>query len=75
MSEQWLPIESAPKDGTRILGVLDYLPHWPVPLWWASYANEWRCPLSETQDERDRWKPIAWMPCPDVEPARLRQPA
>jgi hypothetical protein len=53
--DAWLPIESAPKDGTRILAATDsgYL----LILQWC-VEGYWRC-------SKDReWMPAKWQPLP-----------
>lgn len=52
---QWRPIETAPKDGTRILcpgGIL----HWSDPAGWSLEAGWF--------DGYHRYSPTLWMPLP-----------
>jgi Lar family restriction alleviation protein len=65
----WQPIEMAPKDGTHILAVIPWLPD-AKTLFWAPYANEWRCPSSERGPDPEGWLPTHWMPLP-TPPAAL----
>jgi hypothetical protein len=65
----WQPIETAPKDGTHILAVMPWLPDAKI-LFWAPYANEWRCPASERGPNPEGWLPTHWMPLP-TPPAAL----
>lgn len=60
----WRPIETAPRDGTHILAFIPWAIH-PKTLFWASYANEWRCPASERGPADDGWNAVShWMPLP-----------
>jgi hypothetical protein len=60
---RWQPIETAPKDGTYILAILSWLPY-PKVLFWATYANEWRCPVSE--NKHGPYEPILWQHMPSM---------
>ena len=57
---QWLPIETAPKDGTRFLAYEKRdISHYPC--WWNSDFQGW----SGWQDDWDSEpKPTHWMPLP-----------
>ena len=65
----WQPIETAPKDGTAVLGydpsdgyLCIYVVRWR--------EGEWREAAGE---EYGRWRPTHWMPLPS--PPRKRKPA
>jgi hypothetical protein len=60
---EWQPIETAPKDGTHILAWVPWT-RYPKTLFWAIYADEWRCPASERGPCEDGWQPTHWMPAP-----------
>lgn len=64
MSE-WQPIETAPKDGTMILAHVPWLPY-ATPLFWASYAGDWRSPATEVAPGAASWAPTAWFPMPEL---------
>ena len=58
---QWKPMETAPKDGTRILLAW---PHWSsIPVigrWWQ---GEWECDAALS---RDKPQPFGWMRLPTL---------
>lgn len=66
----WQPIETAPKDGTRILVVGN---GWKYPniLWWSAIHKEW---IDNILDEHYRFPdhvawgyiPTHWMPLPEA---------
>ncbi len=58
---EWLPIESAPKDGTEILT----FPHYYVTHWLGGLQT-WRGHYNSTTEGFDRvsWKITHWMPLP-----------
>src|SRR6266851_2617052 len=56
----WRPIETAPKDGTMILTFVPWLTY-PKTLFWAKYADEWRCPATE---DAHKYEPTHWLPLP-----------
>jgi hypothetical protein len=73
--EGWRPIESAPKDGTR---VLVYGPRGVLIAWWNTEPTVWErspraCWSVFTPDDffysvhlvEDREKPTHWMPLPE----------
>lgn len=61
---EWKLIDSAPKDGSMILAAFPWLPY-AKPIFWARYANEWRCPATEVIPS-DVEGPTHWMPCPAI---------
>ena len=76
---EWLPIETAPKDGTAVLVMRDI---WPgsktgraekcvghntyVAAWWADEGNsgEWVCYMDRIEEPICPIKPTHWMPLP-----------
>lgn len=57
---EWLPIESAPKDGTSILGYREGYKR--VTVWWF-YNNRWS---NEASYHSGPWNPPThWQPLPD----------
>lgn len=58
----WQPIETAPKDGTHILAFVPWAVH-PKTLFWAKYADAWRCPASEA-GPCGAWEATHWQPLP-----------
>lgn len=60
---EWQDISTAPRDGTHILVVMPWLPN-PRTLFWATYADEWRCPASERGPASEGWQPTHWRPLP-----------
>ena len=68
MSE-WQPIETAPKDGTSILGYWCYeggFEHYIQPIRYlhGKWLHDW--------DHSDELYPTHWMPLPEPPAARLR---
>jgi hypothetical protein len=66
MSE-WQPIETAPKDGTRILG---YDGSTVSGTYWHDSFREWRNESEAAGDNHgwyghDRWVPTHWQPLPE----------
>ena len=66
----WLPIETAPKDGRRVLlaasdfhGALE-----PIVGWWDEDNDEWACGLLDhmEEDALDAKTVVMWMPIPEV---------
>jgi hypothetical protein len=62
----WRPIETAPKN-QMILCSVPWLPY-PKILFWADYANDWRCPVNE---DKHPYAPTHWMPL--KAPAQIRE--
>ena len=64
---RWLPIATAPRDGTRII-VSGGVAHWHDGAWWTLMHEPW-------PGSRIEWSVRWWMPWP-VHPAdRLTPPA
>ena len=55
----WQPIETAPKDGTPILGYSDVYGDMAVVHW---HAKTWRLLVSGDYAEDDEWFPDQWAP-------------
>ena len=68
----WLPIESAPKDGTEILIALANAPDKVVGLfvhraaWWQ--GDGWVVYNSNVHEQRSFFEPNLWMPIPGASP-------
>lgn len=67
MNDEWLPIETAPKDGTMILACSVFRDYVPVAAFWASYhpnskgKETWR--TSPICGNKLEWL-THWMPPP-----------
>jgi hypothetical protein len=63
----WQPIETAPKDGTGVLGWWPLWTAFPVRIWWQN--NQWRMAEDHPAtwyDGMPRWHgPTHWMPLPE----------
>lgn len=61
MSENWLPIETAPKDGTPVLGYADgdY-----AVVRWHQLLDSWQLTQTGSWAEDGEWSPIFWRPLP-----------
>jgi hypothetical protein len=57
---QWRPIETAPKDGTVLLGYDNGFGREIV--WWSVPMNEWY----SDGEPLEFWTPTHWMPLPDA---------
>lgn len=55
---KWLPMDSAPKDGTRVLLVVDHGEHGDK-VWTGLFANGWVLSYGKAMTE-----PTWWMPLP-----------
>ncbi len=72
----WQPIESAPRDGTKILAFCksgEFEPSYEVVYWEAiedewSAPGEWRNGWATFSEEYAVLNPLCWMPLPLVEP-------
>jgi hypothetical protein len=69
----WQPIETAPKDGTPILGYRDGQMTTVVWKRWGEWAGEWCLVAPGYYAEADDWEPTDWTPLPDP-PPEDRQP-
>lgn len=58
-ASEWQPIETAPKDGTSILGYRDGFNR--ISVWWL-FNNRWNCDASYFS--RPLLPPTHWMPFP-----------
>lgn len=68
MGEDWQPIETAPKDGTEILGFMGYdnygEPEMRV-IWWRRGWGDWIGDAVWGPDhDPETYEPISWMPLP-----------
>lgn len=59
---EWQPIETAPKDGTRLLLCEADQPGEPCVGWWI--AGQWRDMGDIGCDGQDDYQPTHWMPLP-----------
>ncbi len=58
---EWLPIETAPKDGTKVLLHCDKF----VPIVCEWHGGSWRNIWGEFESTwPSKWKPTHWMPLP-----------
>lgn len=66
-SNDWLPIETAPRDGgRRILGYFPDQPEWyqySVICWSQGHSNWWACSVSGS-GVCDTGQPTHWQPLP-----------
>lgn len=69
----WMPIETAPKDGTYILGVpggeyMEGVPWLPSVIHWEPLADDWSTgPIDEEDDRPKGWEGMPfehWQPLP-----------
>jgi hypothetical protein len=81
MSNDWQSPETAPRDGTQIIG--DFGWPWPLPTVWDEYDEKWavcylqRCPMAngrsntyfEMDTEPDK-NLRRWMPMPVLPPTK-----
>lgn len=69
MDEKWLPIETAPKDGTKILvwtGMGHSVAVWEVQKYHRKPIPYWRTQNLGMRVTMDRaYQPTHWMPLPD----------
>jgi hypothetical protein len=61
MIMEWKPIETAPKDGTPVLG---YHTGKMTTVYWGLW-NEWQLVEPGAYAEEDDWRPTHWMPLPE----------
>ena len=57
---QWRPIETAPRDGTEILGYDEGFGR--AIVWWGGQLNCW---YNDIGEPLEFWTPTQWMPLPD----------
>jgi hypothetical protein len=66
LTMEWQPIETAPKDGTRLLGYDVESSDMAVVYWCEKpWTREWRLVVCGGWAEDDEWEPTHWMPLPD----------
>jgi hypothetical protein len=60
----WQPIETAPKDGTTILGAdfCSFTNQWNIST--VSWDGAWSLVITGAYAEDDKWNPTHWMPLP-----------
>jgi hypothetical protein len=58
---RWLPIESAPRDGTPIMLAWPFWSDHPVVGWWSAKWNAWESNVNLNHEE----PPTHWMPLPE----------
>jgi len=64
---EWQPIETAPKDGTPVLGYADggiATVTWIQSTTYGAWAGSWGLLLPGTDSENLMWWPTHWMPLP-----------
>ena len=57
----WLPIESAPKDGTSFLACVG---QWMTVCYWNRHRHDWRCVCSYRSEYADDERPQYWQRLP-----------
>ena len=71
---QWQPIETAPKDGTRIIGRRSYAERYTGRLRYERHKTFWgktsHVPIygwnyGRDVEDQELWEPTHWMPLPD----------
>ena len=67
---EWQPIETAPRDGTPVLGYRDIdgimgMVKWIQSATYGEWAGSWDLVLPSTHSEIDMWWPTHWMPLPE----------
>ncbi len=68
MTQEWQPIETAPRDGTRILGYSPSKDATVCETWWVEdyLQDEWGVYIGGWDDDWDlNRKPTHWMPLPE----------
>lgn len=58
----WRPIESAPKDGTHIIG---FAGGTITTVYWFQMGKYWSLVQCGSHCEDDEWSPTLWMPLPE----------
>ena len=74
----WQPIETAPKDGTEILGwtgSMFLIVEWNEQKWHKKPAPYWDSGRPSITWMREYGQPTHWMPLPDPPAARINAPA
>lgn len=63
VAQPWMPIETAPKDGTRVLLVIDH-GEWGDKIWTGLWANGWMVSYGKTSNPPTHWMPLPAEPQP-----------
>ena len=58
---EWQPIETAPKDGAKILAYADGS---MTVVYWLECGDNWELAESGSWAESGEWEPTHWMPLP-----------
>ena len=66
----WQPIETAPKDGTAVLG---YHSGKMTTVYFEFWGGPWKLVAPGSCAEEDDWEPTHWMPLPS--PPQEKEPA
>jgi hypothetical protein len=69
VTDEWQPIETAPKDGMPVLGYADgdmATVVWRMSATYGERAGTWALVTSGSFAEDDRWWPTHWMPLPEA---------
>jgi hypothetical protein len=59
---EWQAIETAPKDGTPIIGWDGYD---MSTCYWKAYENQWRLCVPGFRAQDADFEPVMWQPCPE----------
>jgi hypothetical protein len=58
---EWQPIETAPKDGTRLLLIIDHGEHGDK-IWTGLWADGWAVSYGKPENAPTHWKPLPQPP-------------
>ena len=62
-AQPWMPIETAPKDGTRVLLVIDH-GQWGDKVWTGLWADGWSVSYGKPLNSPTHWMPLPAAPQP-----------
>lgn len=65
-AQEWMPIETAPRDGTKVLLWPGYLMGGdPMTGWWARLARKWVAAGEPFDSQPTHWRPLPTPPAHD----------